>query len=996
MPQPVPSPEKGGGLYRQTSSLSYVKHLFAKNPKAQPRIQDGLNGLRRKQRKRYTNIGCWNIQGISSKEVQVFRELHSYNIDIAVLTETKKKGQGNKYIDDYIYFWSGVEKTKRAKSGVIIAIKKKLETSITSWNPVNDRILTVDLKVKGRKVRILGIYAPTDDSDMTTKDEFFDKLSEEIDNSKNQEIILLGDYNGRVGKALDSKIIGQHGEDVVNNNGTRWIELCEEHSLKILNGFFQHKEINKYTWIQKTKNLRSILDYIAIKQNSVIRPKDVKVWRGAECGSDHLLVKSVMDIKYSKEKSKKDDQTLKSEIPKNYNLDSLRDESTSFLYKLRLAQKLKEEITGTAQEMYEMLKQKLHKSAMEALGEKERRSRNFWWTGEIAKLVEEKKKLYFKWLASKDTEDQKQYNRYKYIVKKEVKRMKNEAWSNKCAQISSMVGGSRSREAWKTINNLRKNTNETKKINPLKAEVWKEYYSNLLTESRKEYLDTKLNKINIEEHVIEEITIEEVKRELQKMKNNKAPGPGDLPIELLKHATNKALEILCSIFNKCLFGETLPQDWKLSNIISIYKKGDRNACENYRGISITSSTGRLYGRILKTRIEKEADEMEEQSGFRPGRSCTDNIFTLRNLAEKYISKGRELHLTFIDLRKAFDSVPLQKLWTTLEEQGVNARYINAIKTLYKENLAVVKVGNQTSTPFRPTKGVKQGCCLSPTLFKIYLRAALKNWSKKCSPMGVRLRDSHLHTILFADDQVIIAEDEEDMKYMLTKLIEEYNNWGLEVNTEKTKYLLIGGKGQDLELDNGAIKSVEEYEYLGVTVCEDGRDDKDIIKKVGKGKNMTKALHPILWNNNITKKTKTDIYKTLIESVMTYGSEVWVMDKNMKQKLLSAEMSYWRRCCSLTLFDKIRNEEIRERMEATETIIETINTKQLKWYGHLQRMSEERIPKKVWNWTPPQRNKRGRPRKKWVTNIKIEMEKRGLQEEDWKNKKIWRFGCEKRR
>ncbi|CAH1975795.1 unnamed protein product [Acanthoscelides obtectus] len=205
---------------RRVGSPPCRKKSIAKKPIQQPRNSDGLHGKRQKQRKRLTNIGCWNIQGLNTKDDQVFRELHTYDIDIAVLSETKKKGQGNSYKDEYICFWSGVEKSKRAKAGVAIAIKKVMEKFIMDWNPVDERIITVDMKIKGREIKIFGIYAPTDDSDTNTKDKFFDKLSEELDKTKNrQEIVLIGDLNGRVGKALDSKIIGQHGEEVVPADG---------------------------------------------------------------------------------------------------------------------------------------------------------------------------------------------------------------------------------------------------------------------------------------------------------------------------------------------------------------------------------------------------------------------------------------------------------------------------------------------------------------------------------------------------------------------------------------------------------------------------------------------------------------------------------------------------------------------------------------------------------------------------------------------------------
>ena len=107
------------------------------------------------------------------------------------------------------------------------------------------------------------------------------------------------------------------------------------------------------------------------------------------------------------------------------------------------------------------------------------------------------------------------------------------------------------------------------------------------------------------------------------------------------------------------------------------------------------------------------------------------------------------------------------------------------------------------------------------------------------------------------------------------------------------------------------------------------------------------------------------------------------------------MMYWRRCSGLTLLDRVRNENIRGNMEIKNTVADDISEKKLKWYGPLRRMNEAGIPLKVWNWTPPQRNKRGRPRKKWISRIRTEMENRGLHEGDWNDKKRWRLGCEKR-
>lgn len=80
------------------------------------------------------------------------------------------------------------------------------------------------------------------------------------------------------------------------------------------------------------------------------------------------------------------------------------------------------------------------------------------------------------------------------------------------------------------------------------------------------------------------------------------------------------------------------------------------------------------------------------------------------------------------------------------------------------------IGNFLTNSFAVTKGLRQGCCVSPTLFKIYIAAALKGWKKKGYRMGVVINNTCPYTIQFADDQVIIANKGDDMEYMMRKLI----------------------------------------------------------------------------------------------------------------------------------------------------------------------------------------------------------------------------------
>lgn len=320
-------------------------------------------------------------------------------------------------------------------------------------------------------------------------------------------------------------------------------------------------------------------------------------------------------------------------------------------------------------------------------------------------------------------------------------------------------------------------------------------------------------------------------------------------------------------------------------------------------------------------------------------------------------------------------------------------YVNAIKNLYSGCVSAVKIENQISDEFEVTKGLRQGCVLAPTLFKIYLNEALQQWMKKCRNMGIQIHDKTLFTLFFADDQVVVAADEMDSNYMMRKLVEEYKNWGLTINIKKTEYLVVGERGQDLNIESDIIKNTKRFKYLGVTFTESGTSNEDINNKIGQGRRTIKQLNSVLWSDKITKETKTTIYKSIVESIATYGSEVWEVTEKNKKKLKALEMDFWRRSCGVSRLEHIRNEEIRQRMAVQGSIIDTIEEKRLRWYGHLQRMHSDRWPKKVWDWTPNIRRKRGRPPRNWAQEVHESMEARGLQEGDWLDKKAWRAGCE---
>jgi hypothetical protein len=179
-------------------------------------------------------LGC-----VYKNRVHIFNTCSKY-------TETKKKGEGSENLDHYDHFYSGVTKDKRAQQGISIFIRKNLRRYITSWEAINERLIKMNICLHGYKTTIIGVYGINEDALTQNKEEFFEHLNEEISKiGTSRKIIILGDMNSRVGKKDQDKIVGRYGEDTINDNGNRLINICNQNNLRIMNWFFQHRDIHK-------------------------------------------------------------------------------------------------------------------------------------------------------------------------------------------------------------------------------------------------------------------------------------------------------------------------------------------------------------------------------------------------------------------------------------------------------------------------------------------------------------------------------------------------------------------------------------------------------------------------------------------------------------------------------------------------------------------------------------------------------------------------------
>src|SRR5215475_4051120 len=112
--------------------------------------------------------------------------------------------------------------------------------------------------------------------------------------------------------------------------------------------------------------------------------------------------------------------------------------------------------------------------------------------------------------------------------------------------------------------------------------------------------------------------------------------------------------------------------------------------------------------------------LEEQNGFRRGRSCINNVFTLKQTIAKRREFNLETHMAFLDLEKAFDRVNRNQLWQILNRRGIPYRLIEVIKSLYKNTSVQIDTGKKILDKIYIYQAVRQGCNLSPLIFNIYV------------------------------------------------------------------------------------------------------------------------------------------------------------------------------------------------------------------------------------------------------------------------------------
>ena len=176
-----------------------------------------------------------------------------------------------------------------------------------------------------------------------------------------------------------------------------------------------------------------------------------------------------------------------------------------------------------------------------------------------------------------------------------------------------------------------------------------------------------------------------------------------------------------------------------------------------------------------------------QAGFRKGRRIRDQIANIDWVIEKVREFQKNIYFCFIDYAKAFDCVDHNKLWKILKEMGIPDHLTCLLRNLYAGQEATVRTGHGTTDWFQIGKGVLQGCILSSCLFNLYEEYIMRNGLEEAQT-GIKIARRNINNLRYADDTILMAESEEELKSLLMKVKEESEKVGLKLNIQKTKIM----------------------------------------------------------------------------------------------------------------------------------------------------------------------------------------------------------------
>ena len=960
-----------------------------------PPSQAAARNMRRPDYVR-VRTGSLNVGTMSGKASEVVEMMRRRQLLALGVQETKWKGDRARKLESgfKMIHAGGDGKT----NGVGVILSEELSESVVRVERWAGRIIFVWIIIQKQMFCIGSVYAPQTGRTAMEKKEFRERIESMVGMVDMETMVCItGDWNAHIGCARpdEGECVGKFGWGVRNKEGQDLIEMLKRNGLAVAGSFFQKREEHQVTYISGQH--KSQVDLIVVRRQQLWKVKDCKAIAGEHITTQHKPVICTVRVQKRTRKKMKYRRSIRWWKCK----DDVREE---YERKVKVEYEKLDEKELDLECEWTKFKEAFVGKAVELCGRsngKGRRKNQEWWTAKVSEAIEAKREAWKKIERTKkegsqpNAQDLKQYRILKNIAKKAVAEARMNAQKELYEKVEEDAGR-------KLIYRLAKDrdldSNDMKggtvvkdsngKVVTERKEVlkaWKCYFSNLFNQGRLSDRCLELPTTVRKRTEVKEIDENEVRSAMRKMKAGKAPGKDEVRVEMILAAGDAGISWTTRLLNKCMKDGRIPRDWQVGLVVPVWKgKGDAQDPGKYRGITLLSHVLKTLERILDQRIRKILEPRfgEEQHGFRPGRSTTDAMFTLRQIIEKKVERKQKMAVGFVDLEKAYDLVPRELVYATLRWMEVGEAEVRMIEGMYEATKARVLLGADLSNEFDVKVGLRQGSVLSPVLFNVVMEL-----------ISGKIGGDALGKLMYADDLAVMASDGKELEEVLRRWQAEFRRHGLKVNVEKTEVMWIGEeKRLEVRMDGQLLKQVEHFVYLGGAIQRNGDAETEVRRRIQAGANAWRRVEGVMADRRISKKLKGKVLSVCVTPACTYGLETLALKEEQLKRLEVCENNWIRRIAGVKLVDKRRVCDLRKELDLKSSVRQRVKRSRLKWAGHVARMEEKRLPKRAMDSTSEGKRQRGRPKLRWADCVAREVRQAGV-EEEWqteaKDRKAWR-------
>ena len=440
------------------------------------------------------------------------------------------------------------------------------------------------------------------------------------------------------------------------------------------------------------------------------------------------------------------------------------------------------------------------------------RKKPLWMNENVLAKLRKKKTAYSRYLQTKEGKDYLEYvkarNTAKLELRKAIRDYEAEIAKQAKRNPKAFYRYINSKLKTKTgIADLKDTDGKTVVDSDEKADMFNTFFSSVFTNEDLNNLPNslpsgaykELNKIVFNE--------EDVTKLLREVNPNKSPGPDNIHPRVLKECAEVLSAPLYYLFKSSLKAGEIPQDWKDGNISPVYKKGSRAQVENYRPISLTSVVCKILEKVVRKALLNHLFENEilanSQHGFIYGRSCMTQLLQVFDKLTEMLDQGDNIDVIYMDLAKAFDTVPHQRLLVKLQSYGVRDEVLKWVGNFLDQRRQRVLMAGTCSKWNPVTSGIPQGSVLGPILFIYYINDMPESITSLI--------------YIYADDTKLVRKvNDSDDSSALQRDLETANEWTklwqLKFNISKCKVMHLGINNREHDyaiVENGQHKQLEK-------------------------------------------------------------------------------------------------------------------------------------------------------------------------------------------